>query len=393
MLAGLGLAGGVAAWALTDGTVGTVTAAVSDRVITIPGTTNIVTYTIPTVTETVTVGEPPPPPPGYPPTGFSVHHFWIGTFSADAFNYPVDSLRVDDFIAHGADSWSAQGARFKQYQPNGHVLLYQDFGVAGDGITSVLTLAAARANGYLAHHNGAEIPNPWNGNASTPVMDLGKPGVADAYVAALRSKLAANPWDGIFADDVNAWYNLWPNQSIDGYSSPQDYWARAVLPTMQQVRVQLTAALVPNIGDWVNHTNLNDVLPSTSGAMNEFFLTYNNAATQLAGQIENEYASMQAATQAGKIYYGIVHRTDVQGLKFAFCAAAIMGGDHPELVRVANQQNYGSTAMTWDTSLTTQLGTPTSGVSHATGSASWSRSFSSGRTLSINTTTQTCGGL
>jgi hypothetical protein len=51
-------------------TTGTVTAAVPDRVVTIPGTTNITTYTVPTVTETqtVTVTQPPPPPPP-PPAG------------------------------------------------------------------------------------------------------------------------------------------------------------------------------------------------------------------------------------------------------------------------------------------------------------------------------------
>ena len=44
------------------------TAAVPDQVITIPGTTNVVTYTVPTVTETVTVTTLTPPPPPPPPT-------------------------------------------------------------------------------------------------------------------------------------------------------------------------------------------------------------------------------------------------------------------------------------------------------------------------------------
>jgi len=379
-------------------TTGTVTAAVPDRVVTIPGTTAVVTYTTPTVTVTVTgttpTPPPPPPPTPYPPTGLAVHRFWIGIFSADAFNYAADSTKFDDFIAHAADSWPNQGARFKQYQPNGHVLMYQDFGYASNGVSTVLTAADARSRGFLAHHNGAEIPNPWSGDPSQPVVDLGKPGVKEAYATALQQKLAANPWDGTFADDVNTWANLWSNgQGIDGYTGYVDWVNRAVIPLMQYVKANIRGELRPNLGDWPNQPSLDGVLPYTSGANNEWYLTYNNAATQSAAQIEREYASMRSAISQGKVYEGIVHRTDVQGLKFAFCAAAIMGGDHPELVRVANQQNYGSTALTWDASMTTQLGTPTNAVSHTTGSTAWSRSFSGGRTLTINTSAQTCTGI
>jgi hypothetical protein len=301
---------------------------------------------------------------------------------------------MDDFIAHASDSWPTQGARFKQYQPNGHVLMYQDFGYAGGGVNTVLTAADARARGFLAHHNGAEIPNPWDGNPDHPLVDLGKPGVKEAYAAALQTKLAANPWDGTFADDVNSWSNLWANgQSIDGYTGYVDWEQRALFPLMQYVRANIRGELRPNVGDWPNHSELDAVLPYTSGANNEWFLTYNSAGGQTPAQIEHEYNSMRSAITQGKVYEGIVHRTDVQGLKFAFCAAAIMGGDHPELVRVANQQNYGSTALTWDPSMSTQIGSPSTAVSHSTGSVSWSRSFANGYTLTINTSTQTCSGL
>jgi hypothetical protein len=332
----------------------------------------------------------------YPPTSYSVHHYWVGIFGTNAFNFPTDSSKMDDFIAHAPDSWGTQGAPFKQYQPHGHVVFYQEFGVAGDGISTTLSETIARSSGYLAHHNGAEILNPWGG--TNKVVDLGKAGVAAAYVSSIESHYQNNSWDGIFADDVNAWYNLWSNgQSIDGYTSPDDYWTRAVVPLMQYVYAHLkadkNAVVIPNIGDWALHTNLNSIISNTDGGNNEYYLMWNGAGVQDPATIENEYSEMQTVINAGKTYYGIVHRTDLQGLRFAFCAAAIMGGDHANQVRISNQVNYGSDPLAWDVSLQTALGTPTNGVSHTTGSTTWSRSFSGGQTLIINTGTQTCSGI
>jgi hypothetical protein len=120
---------------------------------------------------------------------------------------------------------------------------------------------------------------------------------------------------------------------------------------------------------------------------------WGNGQSLAPSAIENEYASMRHELAAGKPYYGIVHRTDVQGLRYVFCGAAIRGGDHPNLTRIANEIDYGSAAPTWDASLETQLGAPTTAVQHVTGSTTWSRSFASGNTLTIDTAAQTCSGL
>jgi hypothetical protein len=320
-----------------------------------------------------------------------VHHYWVGIFATDAFDYST-STRYDDFIAHAPDSWATQGARFKAAQPNGRAFVYQDFGVAGDGVSTVVSKTDAQNHSWLATHNGATITNPWGG--TNLIVDLGKPGVQAAYIAALQSKLAAHPWDAVFADDVNDWQNLWAKgQSIDGYTSYTDYLNRALLPLLQAVKAQISKPIVPNIGDWANQRALDKAADALDGGNQEFFLMWGNGQSLAPSAIENEYASMQHELAAGKPYYGIVHRTDVQGLQYAFCGAAIMGGDHPNLTRIANQVNYGSDAPAWDTSLETQLGAPTNAVQHVTGSTTWSRSFAGGKTLTIDTGAQACSGL
>jgi putative glycosyl hydrolase-like family 15 (GHL15) protein len=320
-----------------------------------------------------------------------VQHYWAGIFAGDAFDYST-SARYDDFIAHTPDSWATQGAKFKAAQPNSRAFVYQDFGVAGDGVSTVVSRTAAQSSGRLATHNGATIANPWGG--TNLVVDLGKPGVQAAYISALQSKLAAHPWDGVFADDVNDWQNLWANgQGIDGYTSSADYLKRALLPLLQAAKAQISKPIVPNIGGWANQPALDGAADALDGGNQEFFLMWGNGQSLAPPAIENERPSMRHELAAGKPYYGIVHRTDVQGLRYAFCGAAIMGGDHPNLTRIANEIDYGSAAPTWDASLETQLGGATTAVQHVTGSTTLSRSFASGKTLTIDTAAQTCSGL
>jgi hypothetical protein len=331
----------------------------------------------------------------------SVQRFWIGIDGADKFDYRAQAPRYADFIAHWFTSWKSQGARFKRFHPGGRALVYANFGTTGDNrccYATAISLAEARANGWLARHAGAEIPNPWNGNVKNPVLDLGKPGVAAAIARSLEAKGAGQGWDGIFADDVNAWFNLWAaGRGIDGYANPQDFWSRAVIPTLRYVAARLRAdrgwLLVASIGDWANHPEEDAAAIAGSGAMNEYFLTYGNAAPQTPAQVENEYRSLRNLAASGKTYYGVVHRADRQGLRFAFCAGAIMGGDEPGLVRVATQTAYGSTMPVRDRTFAIRLGAPTAPVSHAAGSTTWSRAFARGRTLTIDTRAQTCRGL
>jgi hypothetical protein len=398
-LALLALGGFGVSYALSAGeTTGTVTASIPDQVVTIPGTATVATYTIPTVTETVTVTtptEPPPPPPppsSYPPTAFAVHHAWIGIDGTDAFDYRLGSTLMDDLIAHGPDTWTTQGAPFKAQQSNGHALFYNGFGVAGSGINTVLSEAAARASGFLAHHNGTEIANPYGGAAK--VVDLGKPGVCAAYAAALSAKWGTNGWDGVFADDVNGWFNLWAlGKSIDGYTSPDDWVTRAVLPLISCVHASLPGILIPNIGEWANHPQLRVIEDAASGALNEFFLTWGNGVAQPPATIEGEYSSLRHSIDLGKTYFGIVHRIDGQGLRYAFCAGAIFAGDHPELFRLSAQTAYGSQALTWDAVFARLFVMPLSDAQHVAGTPTWSRAFADGSVLTIDTNAETCSGL
>jgi hypothetical protein len=324
-----------------------------------------------------------------------VHHYWQNSDASSAFDFARDSGFVDDFVAHDAAAWVSQGAPFKQRQPQGHALFYADFGTAGDSAATVLDLSTVRAKGWLAKHNGAEIENPLGGG--TELVDLGKPGVSDAYVSSLERKWGRRGWDGVFADDVNAWFSLWSTDSIDGYKSPLDYWRRAVLPLLEQVDRRLAAdkggILVPNVGEWLAHPELNDVLRVADGALQEFFLVGGDGASLDPSQIENEYVSLRAAARSGKTYYAIVHRTDAQGLKYAFCATAIMAGARADLVRLTNQSTSGSEPLTWNPVFGRHLGAPAGPIHHEHGSTQWARAFANGRTLTIDTDGQSCTGL
>jgi outer membrane biosynthesis protein TonB len=343
---------------------------------------------VPTPTATPTASPTPSPTatPAPSPTGPAVRHLWTNSDWASAFNPAVDSARTDVFIAHSADSY-AQADAYHVNHPAGQAYFYVDFGVAGDPccVASVLDAATVEAHGWWATRNGAKIPNPWGGQSW--LVDLGKPGVADAYAAALKAKWGTRNWQGVFADDVNAWRNL--GYPIDGYASASDWVTRAVVPLMRTVSTALAAAkggvVIPNIGNWPQEPDMDAVADAAGGGLNEWYLTWGGGSGQGVAEIENEYASMRKTIAAGKLYMGIVHSTTLT--RYAFCAAAIMG--ERDKVLITNQTAYGSAPMTWDPVFELDLGAPTQAPQHAKGSATWSRTFAN-TTLTINTTSQSC---
>jgi len=332
------------------------------------------------------ISQPPPPPP--PPTSSqrSIRRTWLGIFNTDLFDY-TRAARFDTFVAHYFDSWANQGAKYRSANPDGDCLVYCNVGTAGGA--SAITLETARQYGWLAKHNGAEIPNPWGGSAF--VVDVGKPGVVDAYIGAIVAKWGSSRWTGIFADDANCWANLWRNGTpIDGYVSYGDWWIHAMLPLLEALAQRGGWLVIPNLGDWLNQPIEDAAALACAGGMEEHFLTWENGATVGAAGIERQYQALRKCLDAGKQYHGIVHRIDQQGLLYAWGMAAIMGGDKPELVRVGNQTAYGSIAATYRPELDIALGAPTGPVGHATGSSSWARIFSGGYKLTCDTTAQTC---
>jgi hypothetical protein len=316
----------------------------------------------------------------------SVRHLWVNTDWSTAFNFPVDSARTDVFIAHDANSY-AMADSYHLYNPGGRAYFYADFGVAGDPccVASVLDTATVQAHGWWATHNGARIPNPWGGTSW--LVDLGKPGVADAYVAALKAKWGTRNWQGVFADDVNAWRNL--GYAIDGYASASDWINRAVLPLMRTVSARIyteqAGVVIPNLGNWPQDREMDAVADVSSGGMNEWYLTWGGGAGQGVTEIENAYGSMRREIALGKRYLGVVHSTTLT--RYAFCAAAIMG--EPGNVWITNQTAYGSAPMTWDPTFELDLGAALQPTQHTLGSTTWSRRFAR-RSLRINTGAQTC---
>lgn len=321
-----------------------------------------------------------------PPSAYSVRHMWLNTDTASAFDFPRDSSKVDAFVAHSFDSW-AQGDSYHTYHRDGAAYFYADFGVAGDSccVASVLDTQTVDAHGWWATHNGRRIANPWGG--SSWLVDLGKPGVAAAYVSSLKSKWGTHNWQGVFADDINSWRNL--GYTIDGYSSATDWINRAVIPLVKTVSDAISAdkagVVVPNIGNWPQEPDMDAVADVAGGAFDEWYLTWPNGRPQSVAEIENEYRSMRRAIARGHAYLGLVHSTTLT--RYAFCAAAIMG--ERDKVYISNQTAYGSSSLTWDPVFALDLGPATEPPRHVTGSTGWSRHFGN-HLLSIDTGSQTC---
>ncbi|MDA0164223.1 putative glycoside hydrolase [Solirubrobacter ginsenosidimutans] len=316
----------------------------------------------------------------------SVRHLWTNSDGTSAFSPSTDSARTDVFIAHAFDSF-AQADAYHANRPAGQAYFYADFGVAGDPccVASVLDAATVDAHGWWATHNGARIPNPWGG--ASWLVDLGKPGVAAAYAAALEAKWGAHNWQGVFADDINAWRNL--GYAIDGYASAGDWINRAVVPLVRTVTGAIAAdkggVVIPNIGNWPQEPDMDAVADAASGGLNEWYLTWGGGAGQAVAEIEAEYASMRRAIAGGRTYLGIVHSTALT--RYAFCAAAIMG--ERDKVLITNQTSYGSAPLAWDPVFDLDLGAATEPTRHTAGSTAWSRRFTN-HALSIDTGAQTC---
>jgi hypothetical protein len=315
-----------------------------------------------------------------------VGHFWQNSDTSTAFNFSTDSSKMDYFVAHAYDT-PAQADSYHQYNSTGKALFYIDFGVAGDPccVASVLDTTTVNNNNWWATHNGARIPNPWGGTSW--IVDLGKPGVADAYVASLEAKYGTGRWQGIFADDVNSWRNL--GYVIDGYSSYSDWINRGVAPLFNKVTTAIATdkggIVIPNIGNWPQEPDLNTFSDNASGGLTEWFMTWNGGSAQAISEIENEYASIRNSITKGKLYFGITHSTTLT--KYSFCAAAIMG--EPGKIFITNQTAYGSAPLVWDAVFDQNIGTSTQATQHTTGSNIWSRQFTNNK-LTIDTNTQSC---
>jgi hypothetical protein len=318
------------------------------------------------------------------PTG----HFWQNSDTATAFNFTTDSLKMDYFVAHAFDSTSMADS-YHQKNATGKALFYVDFGVAGDPccVASVLDTNTVNANSWWATHNGVKIPNPWGGPSW--LVDLGKPGVANAYIASLETKYgtANGRWQGVFADDVNSWRNL--GYVIDGYSSYSDWINRAEAPLLNKVTAAITAdkggIIIPNIGNWPQEPDLNVYSANSSGGLTEWFMTWANGAPQAISEIENEYSSIRDAIAKNHLYFGITHSTTLT--KYSFCAAAIMG--EPGKIFITNQTDYGTSPLVWDATFDLNIGTSTQATQHTTGSNIWSRQFTN-KKLTIDTNAQSC---
>jgi hypothetical protein len=320
----------------------------------------------------------PPAPSRFP------GHFFIASDSSTTWNPQVDAPRIDYLLAHSYQD-TATAATYKQYNPNGVALFYDDFGVAGDPCcaATVLTAMEVDANNWWATRDGGRIANPWGG--PTALVDLGKPGVKEAYVRALVDKKAASPhWAGVFADDVNAWRNAWP---IDGYSSPEDWVKRAVNPLIAYVRDNFPGLVVPNMGNWPQEPVLDSTAGLTTGGLTEWFGMWNGSA-QAPPEIENTFRSVRDVVSNGRMFFGVSHSSTLT--KYTFCLAAILG--EPGRILVTNQTDYG-TPGAWDPVFETDLGAPTGAAAHASGSPTWSRSFANGYTLTVDTTELTCSGI
>jgi hypothetical protein len=329
---------------------------------------------------------PTPTPSPIPAPGRSVLHLWTNSDTASAFVPFADSPRTDVYIAHASDFWTYADA-YHLIRPAGQAYFYVDFGVAGDPccIAGVLDAATVDAHGWWATRNGARIPNPWGG--SSWLVDLGKPGVADAYAAALKARWGTRNWQGVFADDVNAWRNL--GYAIDGYTSASDWVNRAVVPLLRTVTAAIASdkggVVIPNLGNWPQEPDMDAVADVSSGGLNEWFLTWGGGSGQAVPEIEAEYASMRRTIAAGHVYMGIVHSAALS--RYAFCAAAIMG-ERGKVV-ISNQTAYGSAPLTWDPVFDLELGDAAEPTRHSTGSTSWSRRFAN-HALTIDTAAQTC---
>jgi hypothetical protein len=317
-----------------------------------------------------------------------VGHSWHNSDTASAFNYAADSTKMDYFVTHYWGS-TQMADSYHQYNPSGKALFYANFGIAGDTccVASVLDTTVVNANNWWATHNGAKIPNPWGGTMW--LVDLGKPGVADAYISSLQSKYGTTNgrWQGIFADDMNSWRNL--GYVIDGYSSNTDWINRAVVPLLSKVTAAISSTkggvVIPNIGNWPDEPDLNIYSDNASGGFNEWFTTWANGSPQAISEIETEYNSMRRVISNNKVYFGLTHSTSLT--KYSFCAAAIMG--EPGKVFIINQTDYGTSPLVWDPTFDLNIGTATQTTQHTTGSNIWSRQFTL-KKLTIDTNTQSC---
>lgn len=314
------------------------------------------------------------PPPA--PTTATIGRLWVGINGSDAFDYSK-SKQYKAFIGHWYDSW-ARNQRYKQENPDGTLLVYTNIGVAGG--SSALDTATARSRGYLAKHNGAEIPNPWNGDANRPVLNVGIPEAVADSAQSIASKWGTQGWDGLMLDDANCWDNLWrKGTTIDGYASPSDYWNRALLPLLKYLAQTFGDKLtIPNLGSWSGNELETSGALACSGGLEEHFLTWDNG--QAAGNAEACYRNLRATVEAGRRWWGITHKPG----GFGWAAAAIMAGDQADLCCVSDQTAYGSSPPVFTPQFDIPLVLPAEPLQHLPGSPIWERRFADGTLIGIN---------
>jgi hypothetical protein len=215
-------------------------------------------------------------------------------------------------------SWDiAELHALKRANPGVKVLMYENASsattsVAGDGRHATgVSYRQAAANGWLLRNRSGR-PFTFQGYSSLYATDVGLRAYQLAWASNVLSELRADPWDGVFIDDINPTIRFHYCVSCVARYPTDAAYSRAMRSFVETVGSRVIAAgrlAIANIGSWPGYTSTVDPwLNWLSGAMDENFVKWGDKArTGYAGPgtWATQLGEVKTTVGRGKLFIGI----------------------------------------------------------------------------------------
>lgn len=279
-------------------------------------------------------------------------HVRVALDSNAAFpSYSTSAAHNDVVILQ---SWQTDRLRaLKAANPAVKVLMYKNASAAcvnpsaSGRYACGVSAAQATANGWLLLNTSASTFS-FNGYSWLMAADIGNPAYANAWADNVISELNADPWDGVFMDDVNPTIKYhYDVTAVAKYPSDSAY--QGAVRTMLSIagpKIQADGKLaVPNFGSWNSYPSVvRDWLQFTSGGMDEQFVKWGTDPTvgyRPAVDWATQVQEIRDTEAAGKLFLGVMHsaNTDEQAATYGYATELLVANGHTSFTMGSDYTN------------------------------------------------------
>ena len=270
-----------------------------------------------------------------------VSHLRLAINSSPDFSNLARTAQRHGYVV--LQSWRISEMRaIKAANPNTKVLVYKNM-----SFSAVQSESSGRSSTGVTYQEADTLHPDWfllntsgqrfssGGYSWLWAMDVGNAGYQQRWADNVVKDVTTNGWDGVFLDDVNPTMKYHTNvSSVAKYPSDAAYSAatRSALASIGP-RIQAAGKLaVANNAAWVEYYSTGvDWLQFLSGAMDEMFVKYGNAAGvgyRDEGQWNTQLNELKESQRQGKLFVGETHSpaSDATAARYGYATMLLGAG-------------------------------------------------------------------